>query len=262
MKLSIIVTNYKTPDLLKLCLESIKQAGIGLDYEIFVVDSEAQEETEDVIKEYFAGSVSLISFKENAGYARLVNAGLAKARGQYILVLNADMILFKDSLEKMLQYMEKNSKAGMLGPQLLNFNGSIQDSCFRFYRPMTILYRRTFLGRTEKGKADLAGFLMKNFNHQTTKEIDWLLGAALFIRAQAFKEVGPMDERYFLYFEDVDWCRRFHQAGWQVIYFPEAKMHHYHGRVSKKDGGVKDVFFNKYAWIHIASGIKYFWKYR
>ncbi len=103
--MSIIVTNYKTPDLLRLCLESIKVAAADLEHEIIVVDSEAQEQTEETVKEYFLNqNINLISFKENKGYARLVNAGLTKVRGEYILILNADMILFSDSLQKMIEH--------------------------------------------------------------------------------------------------------------------------------------------------------------
>lgn len=263
MRLSIIVTNYKTPDLLKLCLESIKVAVAGMEYDITVVDSEAQEETAQVLEECFdRDKTKLISFEKNQGYAKLINAGLAVATGEYVLILNADLILLADSLSKMVEYLERNQNVGVLGPQLLSFNGTVQDSCFRFYRPLTILYRRTYLGRTKKGQADLERFLMKDFDRQSPREVDWLLGAALLVRRRALEEVGPMDKRFFLYFEDVDWCRRFHKAGWKVIYFPEAKMHHYHGRVSKKSGGIKDMFFNKYTWIHLMSAVKYFWKYR
>lgn len=263
MLLSIIVTNHQTPELLKLCLESIKMAAAGLDYEIIVVDSEAQDATAEIIGEYICDQhINLISFKKNQGYAKLVNAGLLKARGEYIIILNADLILFSDSLQKMIECLESDSKIGILGPKLLNFNGTVQDSCFRFYRPLTVLYRRTFLGKTKKGKADLDRFLMRDFDRASICDVDWLLGAALMVRSKAFDGVGLMDEKFFLYFEDVDWCRRFARAGWRVVYYPEAKMHHYHGRISKKSGGISDIFFNKYTWIHLASAIKYFWKYR
>ncbi len=262
MRLSIIVTNYKTSDLLKLCLESIKNAGVGLDYEITVVDSEAEEAAQDIINEYFRGqNIDYIPFKKNQGYARLVNAGLAEAEGEYILVLNADMILFKDSLQKMLEYMERNLKIGILGPQLLNFNETIQESCFRYHRILTIPCRRTFIGKLKFGRKELARLLMKDLDHNNISEVDWIMGTALMLRREALAEVGQMDERFFMYFEDTDWCRRFWKAGWKVIYFPYAKMYHYHGRVSKKTGGLLDLFINKYTWIHIASAIKYFWKY-
>jgi len=150
----------------------------------------------------------------------------------------------------------------LLGPQLLNFNGTIQESCFRFHKPLTIVCRRTLLGRTSWGKKELARFAMEDFDRQSDKEVDWLLGAALMLRRQALNDVGPMDERFFLYFEDTDWCRRFWDKGWGVVYWPSAKMHHYHGRSSKRTSGVADLFFNKYTWIHISSAIKYFWKWR
>lgn len=260
MLLSIIITNYKTPELLKLCLKSIKLAGAGLDYEILVLDSEGQEETEEVLKESFP-EIKLISFKKNIGYAKLVNAGLSRAGGRYILILNADIILSKDSLQKMVEYLERNPKAGMLGPQLLNFNGTVQESCFRFHRPMTIVYRRTFLGRTKWGKKELARFTMRDFDRQSIKEVDWLLGAALMLKKTAWEQVGPMDERFFLYFEDTDWCRRFWEIGWRVVYFPQSKIYHYHIQASKKGKGILDILISKYTRIHLASAVKYFLKH-
>ena len=263
MLLSVIVTNYKTSDLLKLCLESIVKAGAGLECEVMIVDSEAEDETREMIKESFPSqNFKWVLFEKNVGYAKLVNAGLSAVHGEFVLILNADMILFEDSLRKMVDFMLANPKVGLLGPQLLNFNGSIQESCFRFYRPLTILYRRTRLAKTKKGQADLARFLMKDFDRQSSRDVEWLLGAALLVRGRALREVGEMDERFFMYFEDVDWCRRFREAGWRVVYFPQAKMHHYHGQISKRSGGLADIFLNKYTWIHLQSAMKYFWKYR
>lgn len=261
MKLSVIVTNYKTPELLKLCLKSVKSAAGNLEHKIIVLDSEVEDEESGQIKEEF-NEIKYFPFKKNVGYAKLINNGLKEAEGEYILIINADIILEKDALEKMIEYLERHPETGILGPKLLNFNGSVQDSCFRFYKFSTIFSRRTIWGKTPWGKKELEYFLMKDFNHQEIREVDWLLGASLMVRRKAFQEVGPMDERFFLYFEDVDWCRRFKEKGWKLLYFPPARMNHYHGRQSKKSGGIRDLFFNKYAWIHISSALKYFWKYR
>lgn len=261
MKLSIIITHHRTPELLRLCLNSLKEASRNLPCEIFVLDSEAQDEAEEMIKSDWP-EIKFLPFEKNTGYAKIVNVGLSQARGEYLLVLNADIVAESDSLQKMIEYMDANPKTGLLGPQLLNFNGTIQDSCFRFHRPFTILCRRTFLGKTARGKKELARFVMADFDKQSTREVDWLLGAAMMIRREALKDAGPMDERFFLYFEDTDWCRRFWAKSWSVVYFAQARMHHYHGRVSKKAGGLADLLFNKYTWIHISSAIKYFWKYR
>jgi len=261
MKLSIIITHHRTPELLRLCLNSLKEASQDIPCEILVLDSEAQDKTEEMIKNDFP-DIEFLPFEKNTGYAKIVNVGLRQAQGEYLLVLNADILAEKDSLRKMTEYMEANPKVGLIGPQLLNFNGTAQDSYFRFYKPLTIVYRRTFLGKTARGKKELNRFAMADFDRQSVREVDWLLGAAMMLKKAALKEVGPMDERFFLYLEDTDWCRRFWAKGWSVVYFPQARMHHYHGRVSKKAGGLADLLFNKYTWIHISSAIKYFWKYK
>jgi len=261
MKLSIIVTHYRTPELLKLCLESLQAATQKIEAEILVLDSESEEETEMMVKDRFP-KAAFFAFHKNTGYAKIVNIGLSRAQGDFLLVLNADIIVAPDSLSGMINYLEAHSQVGLLGPQLLNFNGSTQESCFRFHRPLTIFYRRTLLGKTFWGKKELARFTMQDFDRNSIKEVDWILGAAMMIRRQALTEIGPMDERFFLYFEDTDWCRRFWEKNWRVVYLPEAKMHHYHGRASKKANGLADVFINKYLWIHLASAVKYFWKYK
>ncbi len=259
-QLSIIITHHLTPEMLKLCLDSIRSAIKEIDAEIFVLDSESEEETQEMVTSKYP-EVQFVPLEKNVGYAKLVNAGLKKASGDYLFIMNADIILEPGSLKAMLAHMDSDQKIGILGPQLLNFNGKPQDSCFAFYRPMTIFYRRTFLGKLSFGKKDLARFVMSDYDHQTIKEVDWLQGAALLVRRKAFDEVGTFDERFFMYFEDVDWCRRFWQKGWKVVYFPEVKMHHYHGRFSRK-GAILGEIFNKYAWIHLASAGKYFYKWR
>jgi hypothetical protein len=161
----------------------------------------------------------------------------------------------------MMDYLDNDPSVGIVGPQLLNLDGSIQDSCLRFFGPLTIIARRSFFGKTRWGKKLIARFLMKDFDHKETRKVDWVLGSAMMAKADAVKKVGPMDSRFFMYFEDVDWCRRFWQNGYKVVYLPEAKIYHYHFRVSKKSGGILDLLVNKYTWIHIKSAIKYFWKY-
>jgi GT2 family glycosyltransferase len=157
--------------------------------------------------------------------------------------------------------MKENISVGMLGPKLLNFNGTLQDSCFRFYRPITIIYRRTFLGHFAFAKRHLDSFLMKDYNHMDIKEVDWLMGSAMMISRKALNDVGLMDSRYFMYFEDVDWCRRFWENGFKVVYYPIVSMHHYHGKGSAKGGVVNSLLSSRLTWIHILSGIKYFKKF-
>jgi len=260
MELSIIITKYKNPEMLRVCIDSIKKNISLYDYEIIVADSETEEETEMMMREDYP-EIKYIPSKENIGFEGTVKNGYGKSKGKYILILNHDIIAKKNSIEKILDYMKSNSDVGLCGPKLLNFNESMQPSCFRFYTPLTIIYRRTFLGRLSFAKKRLDEFLMKDFDHKSTKEVDWLMGSALMTKRSAIQKVGLMDSRFRLYFEDVDWCRRFWEGGYKVIYYPDAKMYHYHGRGSAGKNMFKALISNRLTWIHILSGTKYFIKY-
>lgn len=260
MELSIIITSYRNPELMKVCLDSIKKCAIGLEYELIVADSATQEDMEMMMREDYS-DVTFFPFEKNVGFQALVKKGIENSCGKYLLMLNGDIIVTEESIQKMLEFIKNDSKVGMVGPKLLNFNGTLQNSCFRFYKPLTIVYRRTFLGKFAFAKKHLNWFLMNDYNHETPKEVDWLMGSAIMFSRKALEKVGTMDTRYFMYMEDVDWCRRFWEEGFKVVYCPEALMHHYHGKGSAKGGVVRSLLFNKYTWIHIASALKYFRKF-
>lgn len=260
MELSIIVTNYGNPELLRLCLDSIKKCVTGVTYELIVADSETKEDTEIMMREDFSDT-KFFPDKNNIGFRACVEKGINYCKGEHILILNGDIIVTPDSVQKMLEFFAKDEHVGMIGPKILNFNGTLQNSCFRFYKPLTVVYRRTFLGRLPFAKKHLDSFLMKDYDHTQPKEVDWLMGSAIMVSHKAIDKVGLMDPRYFMYFEDVDWCRRFWENGFKVLYFPLVSMHHYHGKVSAKGGLIQSLLFNKMTWVHIVSGIKYFRKF-
>ena len=260
MELSIIITSYKNPELLKVCIDSIKNNYSGNDYEIIVADSSTEEKTELLMREEYP-AIKFLSFKENVGFQHLIKAAYEKSSGKYLLILNGDIIITEDSVEKMLAFLKSDSRAGIIGPQLLNFNETLQYSCFRFYSPLTIVYRRTFIGRMGFAKKHLDAFLMKDFDHKSLKEVDWIMGSAMMTSCAALEKVGLMDDRYRMYMEDTDWCRRFWENGYAVYYFPAARMFHYHGRGSAGKNAIVSLLFNRLTWIHIASAVKYFWKY-
>lgn len=267
MTLSIIIAHHKNIELLKLCLKSIQDdlAGADLDYEILVVDSEAQPETESILSENFP-EIKYFSFKKNIGYAKGVNCGLKNSLGRYFLILNPDIIITKNTIQKMLGHFKQHPEIGLLGPRLLGFNGKIQNSRFRFYRSRTVIYRRTFLGKTPAGKQELAHFNLSDRNPLNQIYPDWLMGSAMLTSRKAVEKVGLMDERFFLYFEDVDWARRFWENGFKVLYFPEAVMLHYHQRSSRVGFDFLDFFLRRETRWHISSGLKYFlkhgWRYK
>lgn len=261
MLLSIIVTHHQTPAILKLCLKSMR-AHIGdVAHEIYVVDSETQPDMQESVRKAFP-EVKLISFPKNVGYAKIVNGGLKVAQGKYILILNADIFTLKDSVNRLIDCLEQNPKIGLVGPRLLTFANKRQDSCFRFPALGAILARRTFFKKFEWGREQLDRFLYRDMDLTKQQKVDWVQGSAMLVRKEAVDKVGLLDERFFMYLEDTDWCRRFYEQGYEVAYLPAASMHHYYYRNSKKWGGFLDIFLNKYTRIHLASTIKYFLKYR
>ena len=268
MKISIIINHHQTLEVLQLCLKSLlKNLPENIESEIIVTDSETQEETEEIMREFFP-QIIFITSEKNIGFGKSVNRALEKTQGKYILIINADIVIDKkETIEKMIDYLKNNPEIGIIGPKLLNINNTRQVSCFRFYTPAVITCRRTFLGKTRWGKKVLSHFLMddvfkkNNLEKDKPISVDWLMGSALLVKKEAIEKVGYFDERFFMYLEDTDWCRRFWEAGYKVVYFPQAKMYHYHIQASKKKGGIFDLFFSKYTRIHLSSAIKYFLKW-
>lgn len=260
-ELSIIITSYKNPAVLRLCLDSLKKNVLCENYEILVVDSATEENTEIMMREEFP-QIRFWGHPQNLGFAKLVNIGLKNAHGAYILILNADIVIERRSADMLLEYLKKNPSLGLVGPKLLNFDGKTQPSCFRFYTPLIILYRRTALGRLKFARKKIDQFLYKDKDLEKPQEVDWLMGSAMMASKKNIEKVGPMEENFgFMYFEDVDWCRRFWEKGLKVVYNPFAKMYHYHGKGSASPNSLRAIFFNKLTREHIKSGLKYFWKY-
>jgi len=231
----------------------------GLDYEIIVVDNYSGDLSNQDFKPY--GAIQYLMNGQNKGLGAANNKGIRQARGKYIVIMNPDTLVSKDAFFKLFDFMEKNPKAGAVGPKQLNLDGSLQDSCFRWPELLTPIFRRTPLGRTEMGKKDLDRFLYRYYNKDSVLEVDWLLGSFLFCRAEALRQAGNFDEKFFLYFEDTDLCKRFHQAGWRVVYYPEATITHNHIRQSAKTAWYK-FFINKATWHHLASWARYLIKWK
>ena len=259
--LSIVIVNFKNPPLLRLCLKSLERVlDPAFSKEIIVIDVASIPETRSVVTEGFP-QAKIFPFKKNIGFTRGINEGIKKSQGDFILLLNADLIPTPHAVENMYNFMKAHPEIGITGPKLINFDGSDQDSCFRFPALVTILYRRTFLGRTSFGKKHLDRFLMKDKDKSKTIEADWLFGSPIMISRKGIDKVGLMDERFFLYMSDIDWPRRFWENGFKVLYYPEAKMYHYHLRHSKGKYGVLDAIFKKESRWHIFDALRYFLKY-
>ena len=257
---SIAIVNHKNPALLRLCLSSLKRVlPVNFKYEIIVTDIASSPETRNSVKEF--QGVKFLAFKENIGYTRGVNESIKASSGDYVLILNPDVVPMAKSVDELTASLPTNTDVGLAGPRLLNFDGSIQNSCFRYYTPLTILCRRTPLGRTPLGKRVIGKFLMRDKNLNKPAEAEWVMGSAFMVSRRAVDKVGLMDEKFFLYMSDVDWARRFWENGFKVAYYPHSKMYHYHRRESKGRFGPLDIFLNRQSGLHLVDALRYFRKY-
>ena len=241
------------------CVKSFKRLSDAVSLEFIVVDNGGEEGLEETLAQRF-GDVRYIRLNRNIGFAAGNNVGARESRGRYVMFANQDLTATHQSVGSLVKFMDENPDVALCGPRLLNPDGTIQQSFYRFYTPLTPLYRRTILGRLWIGRQHLDHFLMRDRDATTTLNVDFLMGACLFVRASAIERVGLFDERYFFYFEDTDWCRRFWEAGYRVCYVPSSTMIHIHSRDSAQKMGIASLF-DKATRRHITSGAQYFIKH-
>ncbi len=235
LDLSIIIVGYESAEPLGECLRSLERCSDESSREIIVVDNASSDETVGMIRRDFP-AVELIENSANVGLSRAVNRGIRASNGRYVLVLNPDIVVRSGGLDALVAFMDATPEAGLAGAKLLNSDGSLQHSCRGFYTFWTLLLRRTVLGKVFRSSRAIRRHLMLDFDHESPLEVDWVLGACMIVRRSAMADVGAMDERFFLYFEDVDWCYRMWRGGWSVWYVPSSVMEHGHARESARPG--------------------------
>jgi GT2 family glycosyltransferase len=261
LDLSILIVHYNTPGLLRQTLKGIRSSAPVLNYEVIVIDNNARMRVEEMIKNEFP-DVKVVVSEKNLGFGKGMNLAMKKAKGRHVFIGNPDICLFPGVFEKLVAFLDEHKDVGMVGPQLLNPDGTVQDSCYRFMKPEVIMYRRVpFIGKLSSAKKVVDDYLMKEVDHNKTMDVDYLLGAAILIRAEALEQVGVFDPEYFMYFEDQDLCRRFWKAGWRVVYHPDAKLVHYHRRETAQ-GGFLSQLTNPLTRIQIKSALYYYKKYK
>lgn len=255
MDLSIIIVNYNSGRDLDCCLDALAVAAVPGRHEVIVVDN-ASHDGSEVIAIQPHLDVAMHRNMTNIGFGAGVNLGVSLAKGRYLLILNPDVRVHRDSIATLMRYLDVHPDAGLCAPKLLNEDGSLQYSCRTFPSVGTIIFRRTVLNRWFPDAKIVRRHLMTDWDHRTTREVDWVLGAAMLLRREAFVTSTVIDERFFLYFEDVDLCRRLSLAGWRVVYHPEGVMTHSHHRASARGWMTRSRFEHLWSWV------KYEWKYR
>lgn len=259
MKLSIVILNYKSAGLVRQCIKGIFEANIKFDYEVILVDNASDDGIIGWVKQNYP-NIKLVPLLKNRGFAAGNNAGMKIAMGEYYLILNPDITVLPNKLEKLVEFMDSHPSCGLAGPRLVNPDGSLQYSAYKFPSFWLPIFRRTFLGSIPALTPWLKSYQMMDWDHNESQTVDWLLGACLIVRQQAVQEVGLMDERFFLYVEDTDWCRRFWKNKWEVWYAASVELVHFHERLSAQRP-LLTAIFSRITWIHIASWIKYFIKW-
>ncbi|MBI3627089.1 glycosyltransferase family 2 protein [Candidatus Uhrbacteria bacterium] len=259
MDLSIVIVNYKAKGLLKNCLRSLFKQPLGIKTEVIVVDNCSGDGTEQLLKTHFP-QVKLISSPSNVGYAAGNNLGIKQSQGRYILLLNPDTVTLDNSLERFVQFMDQNPDAGAAACRLVNPDGTLQMNCRKYPTLAIPIFSRTMLGRLPKAKAAMAKYLMIDLDRSQKHAVDWVLSACMIVRRKAMDQVGLLDENFFIYFADVDWCRQFRQKGWQIYFCPDAELIHYFHRESAEDIGLLSTL-KRSTRIHIWDWMKYLRKY-
>lgn len=254
MDLSIIIVTHNSRIPVERCLSSLGKNPPSCASETIVIDNASRDGTPEMISSRFP-LTRLVANPGNAGYSRGVNQGIALSSSDLILILNPDIEVLEGSIDRLAGFMKAHPRCGMAGSKLVYQDGTLQYSCRSFYTLPALLLRRTFLGRLFPRARALRKHLLADYDHEEAREVDWLIGACMMARRDAVRKVGKMDERFFLYFEDTDWCYRMHHHGWQVWYVPSSVMIHSYERSS-----AKSVFRRPFL-LHLLSLMRYFEKW-
>ncbi len=234
VELSIVVVNYNVKEFLEQLLISLQPALKGIASEIIVVDNASTDGSQKLLREKFPG-VTLLANDENVGFARASNQGLRVARGRFLALLNPDTVVQEDTFSAMLDFMKAHPEAGMVGCKILNPDGSLQLACRRsFPTPWVAFTKLSGLSRLFPRSRLFGRYNLTFLDPDRSYEVEAISGSFMMIRRQVLEDVGFLDEAFFMYGEDLDWCYRIREAGWKVCYFPGTQIIHFKGESSKK----------------------------
>ncbi len=231
--ISIIIVNWNTQELLYNCLSSLYQHTKGIFFEVFVVDNGSSDGSPEMVAQHFS-SVNIIRNHANLGFAKANNQALLEVSGRYILLLNSDTELINNAPQEMAAFMEQHPTVGIAGTQLLNPNRSRQYSCDRFPRRPLVMLRDKIMenlsGSHQRGWQERLSIWDFDENFM----VDYVIGAALMIRRETLEQIGLLDEQFFMYAEDIDWCYRTALEGWETYYLGRISIYHHNRGSSEK----------------------------
>ncbi len=256
---AIIVTTWTPQDAVK-CVQALLKQTIASEIEILVIDNHSEDDSIGTMRVHFGHhpQVRLLESNRNRGYGGGNNYAARYARGEYLLIINPDNELEPTGLERMVQTFRADPGIGVLAPKLQFSDGSVRDSARSFPSFFDVLVKRTFLQYFFPHR--MRRYLQTDAPHVPLRDVDWVVGACLFFRKDFYDQLGGFDERFFLFFEDIDLCRRTHVAGKRVVFASTIVAQDRKQRLS--GGGFFSLLFRRTGRIHITSALKYFWKWR
>jgi GT2 family glycosyltransferase len=234
VEISFVIVNWNTKEVLSLCIQSLIMYSPHCDTEIIVVDNGSTDGSQEHVRKNFP-EVLLLENKVNLGYASGCNKGIHASSGAYICLLNSDIIIQEGGIERMREYMDSHPSIAVLGPRFLGPDGSSQTSCRLFPSLWNEFCAAIALHRVFPNSRFFSSSEMDHISHDRILQVEVLAGALWFVRRQAIDEAGLLDERFFMYGEDSDWCKTFWDAGWEIVYFPLVEVIHRHGASSSID---------------------------
>lgn len=229
--ISIVIVSWNARRYLGECLTSLSVPHSDVSTEVIVVDNASTDGSADFVRGKYPHVRCIVS-NENLGFSRANNIGIRIATGKYICLINPDVKVPAGCLPRMYRYMEQDRTIGLLGPKMLGAHGESRRSCMRFPTLWNSFLRALAMDSVFGKTGWFGGSLMTDFRFDAIKDVDVLNGWFWIARREAVEQVGPLDQRFFMYGEDVDWCKRFHSAGWRVVFYPEAEAVHYGGASS------------------------------
>ncbi len=255
---SALVLNYRSPRDTIRCVEALRAQTVASQLEIVIIDNHSDDESIGWIRARYqnTASVRIIEERNNTGYGCGNNAGLTFVESEFLLIINPDNTMPRDALEHMLLSLRSRTDIGVVGPALVHPDGSIRASARQFPTMIDLLKKRLSPDAWQKHYAEWT----KTIGDKDAVEVDWLVGACLLMRTELFRSLGGFDPRFFLFFEDIDLCRRIHLLGKKVLYLPRVRVLDRKRRLS--GSSMFSLLRRKTTWIHFASGLKYFWKWR
>jgi GT2 family glycosyltransferase len=228
-ELSVVIVNYRKGELLLACLDSVHATAGGLPLEVIVVDNASGDGTAEAVPRRFP-TVRLLVNADNVGFARATNQGTARARGELVLWLNPDTVVRPGAFAELLAFFRAHPDAAAVGPRMVGPAGDLQYSCRAFPSLTTGLFTRySILRRLWPGNPVSERYLLSDWDHASERAVDWISGACLLTSQAVLRQVGLLDERFFLFNEDVDWCRRAADLGRRIYYDPRAEVVHHIG---------------------------------